>query len=52
MYYLGIDWATEKHDPCLLDESGAIVQQLTIEQSNAGFKHFEDLVNRYGGANI
>jgi hypothetical protein len=24
MYYLGIDWATEKHDLCLLDEDGTI----------------------------
>ena len=52
MYYLGIDWATEKHDLCLLDEAGVIVQQMKIEQSNAGFKHFEELVNRYGAANI
>ena len=52
MYYLGIDWATEKHDLCLLDEAGVIVQQLKIEQSNAGFKHFEELVSCYGAANI
>lgn len=52
MYFLGIDWATEKHDLCLLDETGAIVQQMKIEQSNAGFRRLEDLVNRYGAANI
>lgn len=52
MYFLGIDWATEKHDLCLLDETGAIVQQMKIEQSNAGFQHFEELVKRYGAVNI
>jgi len=52
MYYLGIDWATEKHDLCLLDDAGTIVQQLEIKQSNDGFRHFEKLVNRYGAANI
>jgi len=52
MYYLGIDWATEKHDLCLLDEDGTIVQQLEIKQSNDGFQRFESLVNRYGAANI
>lgn len=52
MYYLGIDWATEKHDLCLLDEDGTIVQQLEIKQSNDGFQRFESLVNRYDAANI
>jgi transposase len=52
MYYLGIDWATDKHDLCLLDEAGIIVQQMKIEQSNARFNHFEALVNRYGATNI
>lgn len=52
MYFLGIDWAAEKHDLCLLDETGAIVQQMKIEQSNSRFRRLEDLVNHYGVANI
>lgn len=52
MYYLGIDWATEKHDLCLLDEDGTIVQQLEIKQSNDGFQRFERLVNLYGAENM
>lgn len=52
MYYLGIDWSTEKHDLCLLDDTGTLVQQLEIKQSSEGFQHFEKLVNRYGAANI
>ena len=52
MYYLGIDWATEKHDLCLLDDDGTIVQQLEIKQSNHGFQRFENFVNHYGATNM
>lgn len=52
MFYLGIDWATEKHDLCLLDEAGVVVQQVEIQQSNEGFQCFERLVSHYGAANI
>ncbi len=48
MYFLGIDWATEKHDLCLLDEAGVVVQQLTITQSEWGFQKLEQVVNQYG----
>jgi len=52
MYYLGVDWATEKHDLCLLDEAGSIVQTLEIKQTNAGFKQFKKLVDQYGATTI
>jgi hypothetical protein len=52
MYYLGIDWATEKHDLCLLDEDGTIVEQLEIKQSNDGFQRLERLVKLYGADNV
>lgn len=52
MYFLGVDWATEKHDLCLLDEAGSILQQMEIKQTNSGFKQFEKLVKRYGAENI
>ena len=52
MYYLGIDWANEKHDLCLLDETGTIIKQLTIAQDLAGFQQLEQLVQRYGVDNI
>ncbi|MBK8031241.1 MAG: transposase [Chloroflexi bacterium] len=38
MFFLGIDWATDKHDVCLLDAAGTILHQLTIKQSHAGFE--------------
>ena len=52
MYYLGVDWATEKHDLCLVDEAGSVIQNLEIKQTQAGFKQFEKLVTCYGAANI
>src|SRR5687768_10013627 len=48
MFFLGIDWATEKHDLCLLDYTGAILHQLTISQSTDGFEQLQALVQRYG----
>lgn len=52
MYYLGIDWANDKHDLCLLDEAGTIMKQMTIAQTLAGFQQLERLVHRYGLDNI
>jgi transposase len=38
MYYVGIDWADQKHDVTVLDEHGAIVlKNFTIKKSPAGF---------------
>jgi transposase len=52
MYYLGIDWANDKHDLCLLDEAGTMLKQMTISQDLTGFQQLERLVNRYGVDNI
>jgi hypothetical protein len=39
MYYVGIDWADQKHDIKILDEHGAlIVGNLTIKNNAAGFE--------------
>lgn len=48
MYYLGIDWANDKHDLCLLDDQGTIVQTLTIAQDLVGFERLQSIVERYG----
>jgi transposase len=48
MYYLGIDWANDKHDLCLLDTRGKIVREMTIQQSISGFQQLEKLVLKYG----
>lgn len=52
MYYLGIDWSTEKHDLCVLDNEGAIVEQLVISQSASGFDKLQALVAKYGADNL
>jgi hypothetical protein len=38
MYYLGIDWANDKHDLCLLDTRGKIVREYA--RSRAIFERF------------
>lgn len=38
MYYVGIDWADQKHDVTVVDEQGAIaLKNFTIKKSPAGF---------------
>lgn len=52
MYFLGIDWANDKHDLCLLDADGKVVKEMTIQQSLSGFQQLERLVLRYGVDNL
>lgn len=52
MYSLGIDWANDKHDLCLLNAEGSIVRELTIQQSLAGFHQLEKLVLKHGADNV
>ena len=35
--YLGIDWSERKHDVCMINECGEVIQQLVIEHSPEGF---------------
>jgi transposase len=48
MYYVGIDWANEKHDICILDAAGTVVKQFTIVHSLAGFQQLERQVLKRG----
>ena len=34
--YIGIDWSETKHDVCILNQHGAILQEFVIEQTPAG----------------
>ncbi len=45
LFFVGIDWAAEKHAVCVLDTSGRRVAAFSIEHSAAGFS---DLVRRLG----
>jgi hypothetical protein len=43
--FVGIDWAAEKHDVCVQEDTGKTVASFRAEHSAAGF---EDLVRRLG----
>lgn len=44
MHYLGIDWATDKHDLCLTDEDGRIISQFQITHDMHGFEALHDVL--------
>lgn len=47
MYYVGIDWADQKHDIALLDNNGTvIVKPFTIKKSPEGFAQLVDKLRR------
>ena len=37
MYFMGIDWASDKHDICVLNESGQVVREFVIDNNQRGF---------------
>ena len=37
MYFIGIDWADEKHDICIIDQKGTAIQQFEITNNQRGF---------------
>lgn len=38
MYYVGIDWADQKHDVCILADTGQIIQEFQISHTLKGFQ--------------
>ena len=46
MYYMGIDWADEKHDICVLDEQGAICREFAISNDQRGFDILRKRIGR------
>jgi transposase len=44
MHYLGIDWATDKHDLCLTDDDGRIISQFQITHDMQGFEALHDIL--------
>ena len=44
MHYLGIDWATEKHDLCLQAEDGRILSEFTISHDAGGFEQLREIL--------
>jgi transposase len=48
--FLGIDWATEKHDGCLVDEDGEILGRIQVDHSAVGLCELMDWARRLGDA--
>ena len=46
--YVGIDWSTQKHDICFMNEAGAAVARQVIAHSPAGFAEFDRQRQRLG----
>ena len=44
MHYLGIDWATDKHDLCLMAPDGRVLSQFEITHDMAGFSKLHTLL--------
>ncbi len=49
MYYIGIDWADQKHDICVLDEDGKVHAQYEISNDLSGFEAFAKRIKRLSG---
>ena len=44
MHYLGIDWATEKHDLCLMADDGRVLSQFVISHDMKGFNELHTIL--------
>jgi transposase len=44
MHYLGIDWAVEKHDLCLLADDGRVLSEFSITSDSKGFQKLRELL--------
>ncbi len=44
MHYLDIDWATDKHDLCLMAPDGRVLFQFKITHDMAGFSKLHTLL--------
>ena len=44
MHYLGIDWATDKHDLCLMADDGRVLSEFQIKHDMAGFNQLNELL--------
>jgi transposase len=50
-WYVGIDWAAEKYDVCVLDGSGKRIAKRIIEHSGAGIAGMLDWLQEIAGGN-
>lgn len=45
MHYLGIDWASDKHDLCLMADDGRVISQFEIKHNMNGFNQLQNVLN-------
>jgi transposase len=44
MHYVGIDWADQKHDICILAEDGRVLSEFTISHDWDGFEQLQSIL--------
>src|ERR1041385_153807 len=47
-HYIGIDWATEAHRICLLDQDGRLCGKVSISHSGVGLAQLQEWLTRWG----
>jgi len=47
-WFVGIDWATEAHEVCILDAAGAVVEQRSVAHTGDGLRALADRLVRLG----
>jgi transposase len=52
MHFVGIDWADQTHDICVLSESGDVVSHFKIEHSPQGFHHLDGVLHQLAPVKI
>ena len=48
-WFVGIDWATETHEVCIVDAAGGVVDRRTIEHTGAGIAQFIHYLEELSG---
>ena len=49
MQYLGVDWAVEKHDFCLLAADGRVLSEFSISNDGSGYQQLKEILQEVGG---
>lgn len=48
-FFVGIDWATESHEVCILDAAQRVIERKSVEHSGAGIAQFVTHLNKLAG---
>jgi hypothetical protein len=52
MHYVGIDWADQKHDICILAEDGRVLSEFTISHDWDGFEQLQSILKTFAPLEI